>query len=133
MPLRAHLVLGAHALALWVLCGATMGLGLRVASLDTALAVHAVAAPVFATLVSWLYFARFGAARPLVVASWFLAFIVAVDFLVVALLVNRSLDMFRSLIGTWIPFALIFAATLATGAAVAARRGTTGRRGGASG
>jgi hypothetical protein len=34
---------------------------------------------------------------------------------VVALLINRSLEMFASLLGTWIPFALIFASTYLTG------------------
>jgi hypothetical protein len=38
-----------------------------------------------------------------------------VDFFVVALLINRSLDMFASLLGTWIPFALIFTSTYLTG------------------
>ena len=40
------------------------------------------------------------------------------DFFVVALLINRSLDMFASLLGTWIPFALIFVATYLRGVMV---------------
>ena len=38
-----------------------------------------------------------------------------VDFLVVALLILHSLDMFASLLGTWIPFTLIFTSTYLTG------------------
>jgi hypothetical protein len=34
---------------------------------------------------------------------------------VVALLVEKSFDMFRSVLGTWLPFALIFLATWLTG------------------
>jgi len=45
-------------------------------------------------------------------------FVIAVDFFVVALLINRSMDMFASLLGTWIPFALIFASTYLTGVSV---------------
>ncbi len=45
----------------------------------------------------------------------FLVFVMAIDFFLVALLINRSLDMFASLLGTWIPFALIFSATYLTG------------------
>jgi hypothetical protein len=41
--------------------------------------------------------------------------VIAVDFFVVALLINRSLEMFASLLGTWIPFALIFTSTYLTG------------------
>jgi hypothetical protein len=37
------------------------------------------------------------------------------DFFVVALMVLHSLDMFASLLGTWIPFALIFISTWLTG------------------
>ena len=36
-------------------------------------------------------------------------------FFVVALLINRSFEMFASLLGTWIPFALIFLSTYLTG------------------
>jgi hypothetical protein len=39
----------------------------------------------------------------------------AMDFFVVALLVNKSLEMFTSLLGTWIPFLLIFGSILLTG------------------
>ncbi len=39
----------------------------------------------------------------------------AIDFFGVALLIYRSLAMFTSLLGTWLPFALIFAATYLTG------------------
>jgi hypothetical protein len=42
-------------------------------------------------------------------------FVIAMDFFVVALLINRSVEMFASARGTWIPFALIFAATYVTG------------------
>ncbi len=40
------------------------------------------------------------------------------DFFVVALLINRSLEMFASPLGTWIPFALIFVSTWLTGLVV---------------
>jgi hypothetical protein len=117
----------AHALAIWALCGATMGIGLAVTSLPNALLVHAVAAPIFAAAVSFVNFDRFGYTTPLVTASCVLGFVVAVDFFVVALAINRSLDMFRSIIGTWLPFALIFGSTLAAGAAVRrSRHGATG-------
>jgi len=38
-----------------------------------------------------------------------------VDFFVVGLVINRSLEMFTSVLGTWIPFALIFASTWLAG------------------
>lgn len=51
-------------------------------------------------------------------AVGFTSFVILVDFFVVALLINRSMDMFTSLLGTWIPSALIFTATYGTGWAV---------------
>jgi hypothetical protein len=37
------------------------------------------------------------------------------DFFVVAILIQRSLEMFASVLGTWIPVALIFLSTYLTG------------------
>ncbi len=123
MNLQSSLVLTAHAFAIWLLCGATMVIGLKVASLRTALLVHAIAAPLIAAAVSFVYFTRFGEATPVAAAFWFEGFVFLVDLLFVALIINRSLAMFRSVLGTWLPFLLIFLGTLLTGALV---KGTTG-------
>jgi hypothetical protein len=37
------------------------------------------------------------------------------DFFLVAMVINRSFEMFTSPLGTWIPFVLIFASTYLTG------------------
>ena len=112
-----------HAFAGWVLCAATMGIGMAVWPLNTSLMVHAVAAPVFLTIISLVYFTKFNYTAPLKTAALFTGFVIVVDFFVVALLINKSLDMFTSLIGTWIPFALIFTATYLTGLVVLRRDG----------
>jgi len=117
---RRVLVLAVHALAVWALCGATIAAGRALLSMQTTLVVHAILAPIFAAAAAYLYGARFGHVGPLAAASFFLAFIVAVDFFLVALVIERSLDMFRSALGTWIPFAQIFGAALVAG--TAARR-----------
>ena len=108
-------ILLAHAFVGWLLCAATMGIGMALLPIGTALIVHAIAAPIFFTILSLIYFTRFNYTTPLRTASVFVAFVILVDFFVVALLINKSLDMFTSLIGTWIPFALIFASTYLTG------------------
>lgn len=104
-----------HAFVGWALCAATMGIGLATLSLQNALIVHAIGAPIFFTGVSLFYFKKFNYTTPLETALMFVGFVIAMDFLVVALLINRSLEMFASLLGTWIPFALIFTATYVTG------------------
>ncbi len=104
-----------HAFIGWILCAATIYIGKSVTSMQTTLFIHAIAAPIYFILLSWFYFTRFHYTSPLVTALIFLGFIVTGDFFVFALLINRSLEMFGSLLGTWIPFALIFASTYLTG------------------
>lgn len=108
-----------HAFVGWLLCGATMGIGMATTSLENASAIHAVAAPIIFCLVSLIYFRRFDHLSPLMGANTFLVFVIAMDLFVVALIINRSLEMFTSLLGTWIPFGLIFTSTYVTGLALA--------------
>jgi len=62
-----------------------------------------------------VYFEKFNYTTPLQTAIIFVVFVITVDFFLVALVINKSLDMFSSLLGTWIPFALIFTSTYLTG------------------
>lgn len=119
--LRDVFVLLLHALAGWAYCGMLIGVGRRFLSLDATLVVHAVGAPIGFALLSLLYFRRFACTTPLQTAVVFLAVAVAMDGLLVAPVFERSYAMFASPLGTWIPFALIFAATYLTGLAVARR------------
>ncbi|MGZ9165470.1 MAG: hypothetical protein ACXW4U_09860 [Anaerolineales bacterium] len=109
------LIILAHAFVGWMLCAATMGIGMLVTSLGNTLIAHAIGAPIFFAIVSLVYFNKFNFTTPLQTATIFIAFVIAMDFFVVALLINRSFEMFTSLLGTWIPFALIFTSTYLTG------------------
>ena len=109
------LIVFAHAFLGWALCAATMGIGMAVTSLDNTLVIHVIAAPIFFTGVSLVYFRKFNFTTPVQTALIFVAFVIAMDFFLVAMLINRSFDMFTSLLGTWIPFALIFLSTWLTG------------------
>jgi hypothetical protein len=114
-----------HALVGWALCAATMGIGMAVTSLDTALIIHAFAAPIFFIAISLFYFRKYNYTTPLQTAGIFLAFVMVMDFFIVAMLINHSFAMFSSLLGTWLPFALIFASTFITGIFV--RKGQSSR------
>ncbi len=107
-----------HAFIGWGLCAATMGIGMATTTLDNTLIVHAIGAPIFFAIVSLMYFLKFNFTTPMQTALYFVGFVIAVDLIVVALVINRSLEMFTSLLGTWIPFALIFASTYLTGVSV---------------
>ncbi len=105
----------------WALCAATMGFGIAYLGVQTALVVHAIAAPVFFAAISAFYFSRLAYTGPLATAAGFLAIVVFMDVFVVATLTLHSFAMFASFIGTWLPFALIFAATWTTGLAMRGR------------
>jgi hypothetical protein len=119
---RKWAVIFLHALVGWALCGATMGIGMSLLTMRAALLLHAILAPTFFIALSLLYFDRFNYTTPFQTALIFLLFIMLVDFFVVALLIQRSLEMFGSPLGTWVPFALIFGATYGTGRLVLKRK-----------
>jgi hypothetical protein len=115
MDMKKLLVILAHGFVGWALCAVTMVIGMATLSMEDALIVHAIGAPIFFTVVSQFYFSKFNYTSPLHTALIFVGFVIFMDFFLVALLINRSLEMFASLLGTWIPFALIFASTYLTG------------------
>jgi len=108
----------------WAGCAATMGFGMAVTSEGNALIIHAIAAPLIFGALALIYFTKFKYTSPLLTAAIFLSVVIAVDFFVVALLMLKSFEMFRSPLGTWIPFALIFFATYLMGATVRKRAGS---------
>jgi len=105
----------AHGIVGWALCGVTIGIGRAATKMENTLVIHAAAAPLIFAAVTLVYVRSFHSWPPLKTAATFLAVVVALDFFVVAPLIERSFDMFRSPLGTWLPFALIFLASWFTG------------------
>ena len=104
-----------HGVVGWALCAAVMG-ALLFAKLSTAaLVVHAILAPILFVFVARHYFQARGARDPLPSALTFVGIVGLLDLGIVAGLLQRSLAMFASFTGTWLPLGLIFLATLATG------------------
>lgn len=106
----------------WAICAAIIGIGMTVSSQMNALIAHAIGAPIVFALISLFYFKRLRYTTPLQTAVIFLAFVILMDFFVVAFAIMRSFEMFTSALGTWIPFVLIFLSTYATGMYVAKMR-----------
>jgi len=115
MGIQKIIIVLVHAFIGWTLCAATMGIGMAITTLKNALIIHAIGAPIFFTTISLIYYKKFNYTTPLQTSMIFVGFVITVDFFVVALLINQSLEMFASLLGTWIPFVLIFALTYVTG------------------
>jgi hypothetical protein len=99
----------------WAICTATMVIGMEVTTIENALIMHAIIGPLGFIILSIIYFKNFDYTTPLQTAIIFVSFVIIVDFFLVALIINRSLDMFISPLGTWIPFALIFITSYLTG------------------
>jgi len=108
-------VIGAHAVVGWAYCGAIIGVGRQFLSIHTTLIVHAIGAPLGFALISFFYYRRYAFTSPLQTAAAFLGFVVALDVFLVAPVFEKTYAMFASVLGTWIPFALIFAVTYLVG------------------
>jgi hypothetical protein len=119
MTLRRAATIAAFAIVGWAICAAAIGIAFGLMTERGALILHAIVAPIAFAGLSWVYFKRFGYTRPLTTALLFVAIVVALDVFVVAILIQRSVVMFASPLGTWIPLLLIFISTWATGNFVA--------------
>jgi hypothetical protein len=109
------LIILAHGLVGWALCGAIIGVGRGSIGMGPTLIVHAFGAPLIFAGLTWVYFRYFRFTTPLQTGLIFVGMAMLLDGTVIAMLVEKSFAMFDSLLGTWIPFALIFLATTLTG------------------
>jgi hypothetical protein len=112
---RKGVILLLHAFVIWALCGGSVGIGMAVTSEQNALIIHAIFAPVISAIVASIYFRKFNYTTPLQTAVLFVSFAIFMDFFVVSLLILGNFEMFGSVLGTWIPFALMFTSTYLTG------------------
>ncbi|MHA2318819.1 MAG: hypothetical protein ACXAC6_13805, partial [Candidatus Hodarchaeales archaeon] len=111
-----------HAFIGWALCGAVMKIGLATTSEINALIIHALAAPVFFSVITAVYYEKFGYTTPLQTASGFIAFVILMDFFAVAPIFEQSYEMFYSLLGTWIPFFLSFVSIFLMGSSLSRKK-----------
>lgn len=83
--------------------------------IDSALVVHAAAAPFVSAIFSYIYYKKFNYSSPIITALVIVATVILLDFVLTATIILQDYSMFYSPIGTWIPFALIFIAALIVG------------------
>jgi len=105
----------AHAVVGWAFCGMLVGVGRRFLPMQATLVLHAIGAPLGFALISHFYYRKFAYTSPAQTAAPFLGVVAGLDLLLVAPVFEKSYAMFSSVLGTWVPFALIFAATYLTG------------------
>jgi hypothetical protein len=114
-PARSLSRLVAHGAVGWAMCAVTMTVLLSLVDLTAALIVHSLAAPAFFIGIAWNYFRAPGARDPLSTALAWTAIVMLLDLVVVAGTIQRSLELFESMLGTWLPLVLIFLASWSTG------------------
>ena len=115
MNLKKAIIVLVHAVVGWGICGAIIGIGRNVTTMEITLILHAIGAPVFFAIIALIYFKYFNYTPPLQTAIIFVSFVIFMDVFLVALFIEKSFAMFTSILGTWIPFVLIFMATYITG------------------
>lgn len=119
---REVLIIGLHAFIGWALCTASMVISMATTSIQNALIIHAAAAPFIYSAVSLSYFVKFNFTRPLQTGLIFVGFVIFMDFFLVAMMIQKSFEMFLSPLGTWIPFGLILLTTYIVGTIISKRR-----------
>jgi hypothetical protein len=118
MKMKSIAIASVHAFIGWILCAATMGIGNSLTTMQNTLYIHATLAPIFFFLISTYYFKKYGQLSPLQIAFFFTSFVMFIDFFFVALIILKSHEMFGSILGTWIPFILIFSSTYLAGISI---------------
>ena len=120
--LKEVVIILVHALVGWALCGSIVAVGRQIWTMDTTLIVHAIGAPIISGVLSMIYFNYFNYTTPLQTAAIFVLTAIFMDLTVVATLIEKSYEMFASLIGTWIPFGLMFLSTNLVGSLIVKRK-----------
>lgn len=121
MSARKIFVIFVHMFIGWFVCSAIMGISRQFIPIDTLLIIHLIAVPVVFSLISIVYFSKYNYTTPVVTALIFTSFIIVMDFLIWAVLLLKSMEMFQSILGTWIPFLLILLSTCITGLIITKR------------
>ena len=115
LSLNQNIILFGHGLVGWVFCGLVMFTGLTFTSELNAQIIHAIAVPLIFYFISSNYFKSYNFTKPFMTGFTFMILIIFLDFFFVALIIERSFEMFLSLLGTWVPFVLILITTTITG------------------
>ncbi len=113
--LKKILVIAAFALIGWGLCGAIIGIGRSLTTMETTLIIHAIAVPIVFGVLSFFYHRYFHYTRPEQTGLIFMLSAMLLDAGIIAPFAEKSYAMFTSILGTWIPFGLIFLATYLVG------------------
>ena len=112
---RKDLIIFIHPFVGWILCSIILFAAIEITTIYLALISHFIAAPFIFLAISKHYFRKYNYTNPFITALIFVSVVMVFDFFIVALVVERSLVMFESIMGTWLPFLFIFLTVWLTG------------------
>lgn len=118
LVLKKTVIILIHGIIGWAACGMVMMGLLNFTTIYMALIIHFLAAPFIFLIISNNYFHRFDYTSPLATAMLFTFIVMALDFFVVGMVIEKSLEMFESVMGTWLPFLFIFLTVWLRGLAI---------------
>ena len=113
--MKKALIILIHAFIGWAFCAAIMAIGPLLTTMNNTLIAHLILGPIGFGILSAIYHRKFGYTRPIITALTFLLFVIGMDFFLVGLIILKNIEMFTSMIGVWLPFALIFLFTWGAG------------------
>ncbi len=113
--LKKIFVIAIFGLIGWGLCGAIIGIGRSVTTMETTLIIHVIAVPIVFGVLSFFYHRYFHFTEPIQTGLIFMGMAILLDAGIIAPFAEKSFAMFASILGTWIPFGLIFLATYLVG------------------
>ncbi len=113
--LKKIVVIAIFALVGWGICGAIINIGRSTIGVEATLIVHAIAVPIVFGILSFLYHRYFHYTQPAQTGLIFMLSAMLLDAGIIAPFAEKSYAMFTSILGTWIPFGLIFLATYLVG------------------
>ncbi len=102
----------------WAACGIIMFTLLHTTTIYLSLIIHFIATPFIFLAISNLYFNKFDYTSPIITAIIFTLIVMILDFFVVAMVIEKNLEMFESVMGTWMPFLFIFLTVWLRGLAI---------------
>lgn len=118
LAIKKTIVILIHGILGWAVCGIVMMVLLNFTTVYMSLIIHFIAAPFIFLAISNNYFHRFDYTTPLFTAILFTLIVMALDFFVVAMIIEKNLEMFESVMGTWLPFLFIFLTVWLRGLAI---------------
>ena len=118
LALKKTVIILMHGILGWAACGMVMLLLLNFTTIYMALIIHFLLAPFIFLVISNNYYHRYDYTAPILTAILFTLIVMSLDFFIVGMVIEKNLEMFENVMGTWLPFLFIFLTVWLRGLAI---------------